>query len=371
LETLLPFFRKLIATQNYYDAINAYKAIIQELHRIDYKFEAPQFSIFDPSMKQFHIDLLQSETAALVSLIRGLRKSNSSRQFILHLLTLIPNQQIRRDPLMAAEMLRYAGYWNNRSLVQKALDALEFPFYNESHSLSLPQKRYDFHEDLWSAILYAHVYVGLFDASRSIIPAMQREGLAPRVEDMSNIVGGVAKWNLDNGYELAVKLEEMLDVSAYETLLELALEQNHTVIVMWAKRLIASETSPNRWMGALGIQKIPTSFKMESELSITLTSTTGIQTARGVGAIIKHTAETQGVETAVRMLVDLSSSMTFSRDVYDKLYHIACDSESFSCGMWLASELRERGWMPRKYRELKWKNGQSRQTLRQPKYRTR
>jgi hypothetical protein len=353
LQTLLPYFRKLIATQNYYDAINAYQAILQRLHRGGSKSQT-EFNIFDPDMIPLHVHLWQSETGALISLIRGLRQTKSCHQFILHLLSFVPRKQIRRDYFLAAEILRYAGYWDNRSLVQKTLSALGFPFYDKSHPPSEDKKTYNFHEDLWSAILYAHIYVGLVDASHLIFQSMKKVGLAPRFEDMSNIVCGVAKFNLESGYELAIRLEGSVDANAYETLLELALEQNHTAIAEWAQSFVAPEIKPERELPDLEIEINPSCFHMESELSLVTNHITGFRTARGVGAVIKHIAQTKGMESAILMLLDCSS-MTFSRDVYDKLYHIAFDSGDIRCAMYLAMELRARGWMPRKFRELKGK----------------
>jgi beta-glucosidase-like glycosyl hydrolase len=90
---------------------------------------------------------------------------------------------------------------------------------------------------------------------------------------------------------------------------------------------------------------------MNSDLSSTLSKLTPTRTSRAVGAIIKHVAVIEGVEKAISMLVD--SSMTFSRDVYDKLYQIAYENGQIQCAMWVATELRQRGWMPQYYRDVK------------------
>jgi hypothetical protein len=350
LEILLPFLRKLVTTENYHDAIRVYKAVIDKLRRFEFK-TAKKVDILDPSIAQFHSSFLHHEMDALVDLFRGLRQSESSHEFVIHLLSLIPRQVVRDNPVVAAEMLYYAGYWNNRDIVRKVLNAIKHPFYDESYTIPSQPPRYEFSEDIWSAILYAHVHVGLVNSSRPIIQSMQAQGLAPRPGDMSAIVCGVAKFNLDNGYDLAVKLGEALDVSAYETLLELALERDNVEIAEWAKSRVAYDRHQKQLRTVDEEVQTPTVFDMNSDLSSTLSKITARRTPRAVGAIINHVAVTQGVEKAISMLVD--SSMTFSRDVYDKLYQIAYENGQIHCAMWVASELRQRGWMPQYYREVK------------------
>ena len=284
MEILLQFFRKLVATENYDDAIRVYRAVIEELHRFEFK-TTEKVDILDPSTTQFHDSSLHHEMDVLIDLFRGLCQSESSHEFIIHLLSLIPRQNIRDNPAVAVEMLHYAGYWNNRDLVRKVLNALGHPFYDESHIAFSPPPRYEFSQDIWSAILYAHVYVGLVNSSRPIIQSMQSQGLAPRPGDMSAIVCGVAKFNLESGYDLAIKLGESLDVSAYETLLELALERNDPEIAEWAKSRVAYDPPHEQPQSPLTVDdevQIPKAFDMNSDLSSTLSKITPTRTSRAL-----------------------------------------------------------------------------------------
>jgi pentatricopeptide repeat protein len=289
----------------------------------------------------------------MTELIHGIRESERAHEIVTGILAMIPKDILATNQPLAAEILRYGGYWNDRDTVRRTLQAINHPFYDETYEPTDSIPSVDFAADTWSAILYAHVQLGHVDSSPYIFQSMQHYNLLPRTADMSTVVSGVAKFNLEAGWELATKLASSLDISAYETLLEIALERGNKEIVEWAKRLVAYD--PPSGTGSMTSEDeipSPESFGMTSVLSLAMkTGAIPTRTSRAVGAIIADVAKTKGIETAILMVMD--SSMEFSRKVYDKLYNIAFDNEEILCAMWIAGEMRQRGWMPRKYKDLK------------------
>jgi hypothetical protein len=292
-----------------------------------------------------------------IDLLQGIRHSQRCQESITELLNLLPSTLISTNHPLAAEILHYAAYWNNRTLVQKTLNTLHHPFYDESYvpnpSFTPPDT---FSPPLWSAILYAHVQLGLINSSRLILQSMQTYNLPPRPEDMSAIVCGVAKYDLEAGYNLTLDLFQSVTIDAYETLLEIALERGHEAITEWAKGLVAYEGPRESW---IRVQRdsdeemsSPGVFEMESQLSSSLArAEIPTCTARAKGTIIIHVARTEGIGPAILMV--LGSRMEFSRGMYDGLYEIAFEREQFDYAMWVANEMIERGWIPQNYRGLK------------------
>lgn len=352
-EILMSFFEKLLATENYEDALHVYSVLLQSQSQ-----EAPNdgpTNGTDPTLQKSHIEFVQRQPALVVALLRGARRSSQSQPYITELLTIIPADTIFRNHHLAVEMLLYAGYWGNQDLVRGTLKAIGHPFYDETHTDTKNTPRYTFSEEIWSAILSAHVHLGLINASKRILRSMQNDGLQPRPKDMSAIVCGVAKFNLTAGYDLATKLVDSLNIDAYETLLEMALEQRNEEIVNWAKGLVAYECPEEPWVQSqiLSDEELldPQSYKMDSQLSAAMAfASIPTRTPRAVGAIIKHVASTGGTEVAIPIL--LNAKMAFSRDVYDRLYEIAFENGQLQHARWLANEMRQRGWMPRNYQAL-------------------
>lgn len=346
-DILLLLFERLVTTQNYEEAIHVYSALLRR--RLLDNGKLKHKSHHTP--ERVHISFVLQHTSLFVELLRGLRKSNQSQEYITELLTAIPTNVITRNHNIAAEILQYAGYWNNRELVQIVLNAFHHPLYDESFDTTSHVSKLEFSAELWSAILYAHVQLGLVNSSRAILQSMQRHGLQPRSEDMSAIVCGVAKFDLESGHDLAIKLSESLAIDAYETILEYALEQDHSQITKWATNLIAYEPRTNIYPQVVDDEFFhPSSFSMPSELSTN--STIPTCTARAKSAIIKQTAQKEGIGPSILLLL-ATSKMAFGRDVYDGLYDIAFDNGQLQYAMWIANKMREKGWMPRDYRALK------------------
>jgi hypothetical protein len=290
---------------------------------------------------QYHVSILQEEMDAVIQLLHGLRASKSAHDLIKTIITMIPNETFTANRPLSAEILRYAGSWSDRDLIRRILAALNHPLYDESFQPSFPYE-IDFDPDTWSAILYAHVQLGLINSSRFIFQTMAERGLSPRSSDISIIVSGVARSNLETGHLLAIKLARSLDITAYETIFELALEAKNREIIEWAHGFVVHDDKDT----------LPISFGMLSGLSSAMgTGILPTRTPRAIGAIIKRIAKTSRLGIATQMLK--KSSLQLHRDVYDELYDIACDSGQIRRARWLADEMRKRGWMPRNYRALK------------------
>ena len=240
-------------------------------------------------------EFVQQYPELIVKLLHGLRKSTQSQEYVTELLNLLPQQAIITSPDLAAEALRYAGYWSNQGLVRKILNALGHPLYDESFDPHGQPSIFDFSAEMWSAILYAHVQLGLINSSRLILQSMQLHGLQPRSEDMSAIVIGVAKYNLEGGYDLAIKLSDSLTIDAYETILEFALERGHAEITEWAKSLVVYERPTDSWEIPMDENLLhPESYKMNSELSTAMANASvPTCTPRAKGAIIRQVAVTR------------------------------------------------------------------------------
>lgn len=345
-DILLKLFEKLIATQNHEEAIHVYSALLRS--RLQ-KGNGRQ----ERTPEQIHVEFVQQHPNLIVKLLHGLRKSTQSQEYVIELLKLLPEQTITNHPELAAEALRYAGYWSNQGLVRTILNAIHHPLYDESFDPHGQPCTFGFSAEMWSAILFAHVQLGLVNSSRLILKSMQLHGFQPRSEDVSAIVIGVAKYNLEGGYDLAIKLSESLTIDAYETILEYALKQGHEGITEWAKNLVVYERRLDSWeMPADDNLLYPESYKMNSVLSTAMeNASVRTCTPRAKGAIIRQVATTEGIGPAILLL--LGSQLKFSRDVYDGLYDVAFDGGHLQYAMWLANEMRERGWMPRDYRALK------------------
>ena len=352
-ELLWKLFQRLLQTHNFEDASRVYSTYLQShIPNIDNRATRGK-----SGFGQAHISLVQKQPQMFIDLLRGIRHAQSCQESITALLNILPSTLISTHHTLAAEILHYAAYWNNRTLVQKTLNTLHHPFYDESYvpnpSFTPPDT---FSPHLWSAILYAHVQLGLINSSRLILQSMQSYNLHPRPEDMSAIVCGVAKYDLEAGYNLTLDLFQSVTIDAYETLLEIALERGHEAITEWAKGLVAYEGPRESWVR---VQRdsdeemsSPRVFEMESQLSSSLArAEIPTCTARAKGTIIKHVARTEGIRPAILMV--LGSRMEFSRDMYDGLYEIAFEREQFEYAMWLANEMIERGWIPQNYRGLK------------------
>src|SRR5208282_3392256 len=186
-DVLLMLFDKLIATQNYEDAVHVYSALLRS--RLS-RGKGHQ----ERSPNDIHAEFVQQYPKLIIDLLRGLRKSIQSQEYITELLNLLPQQAIITSPDLAAEALRCAGYWSNQCLVRKILNTFRHPLYDESFDPHGQPSIFDFSAEMWSAILYAHVQLGLINSSRLILQSMQLHGLQPRSEDVSAIVIGVAKY---------------------------------------------------------------------------------------------------------------------------------------------------------------------------------
>jgi len=240
------------------------------------------------------------------------------------------------------------------------LDALHHPFYDESY-LEKPHGRpssLKFSPEVWTAILSAHVHLGLINSSRFILESMQANGIQPRPEDMSAIICGLAKSDLEAAHDLAIKLANSVTIEAYETLLKIGLERGHSKIIEWAKGLVARERPVESWVQPHIPNDEPVeyafSFAMKSELQVAMAEASiPTCTPRAIGTLITHIAKTKGIPEAIVQLSQ--SSMRFPREVYDELYGIALERNLLSCAMWLANEMRKRGWIPYAYAILKHK----------------
>ena len=348
-DTLLMFLKKLIETQNYEEAIHTYSALLRSRLLNEQKVK-PRLN---HTPEQVHITFVLQHTHLFVELLRGLRKSNKSQEYVIELLAALPAKVITRNHNLAAEMLRYAGSSNNRNLVHTILNALHHPLYDESFDPHDQPSNFQFSAEMWSAILYSHVQLGLINSSRLILQSMQQDGLQPRSEDVSAIVCGVTKFDLESGFDLAIKLSESLNLDSYETILEIAIELDNTKIMEWARNLVAYESPKISYITADEELLSPTSYEMKSELSIAMENASlPTCTPRAKSLIIKQTATKNGIASAILQLIN-SEEMPFQRDVYDGLYDIAFDSGQLQYAMWIANEMRSRGWMPRDYRALK------------------
>ena len=349
-DLLFRLFEKLLLTQNFEDASRVYFAYLQSQLP---NSESPS----DPSFCKAHISFVTQHPHLFINLLRGIKHLKQFQDSVTELLNILPSAFISVHQSLAAEILRYAAYWNNRALVQKTLHALHQPFYDESYVPNpslLPSDNLS--PQLWSAILYAHVRLGLINSSRLILQSMQAYDLSPRPEDMSTIVCGVARYDIVAGYNLALDLFQSVTTEAYETLLEHALEQEHAEITEWAKSLVAHEGPSEAWISHRKQSNeeslCPGVFEMKSQLSSSLAKAeVPTCTSRAKGTIIKYTARKEGIGQAILMLSE--SRTEFSREVYDGLYEIAVEREQSEYAMWLASEMIERGWIPRDYRGLK------------------
>src|SRR5947207_930571 len=125
------------------------------------------------ALEDVHVEFAQQHPNLIANVLHGLRKSARFREYVTELLNLLPEQAIINNSHLAAEALRYAGYWSNQDLVRKLLNALHHPLYDESFDPQRQPSSFNFSTEMWSAILYAHVQLGLINSSRLILQSMQ------------------------------------------------------------------------------------------------------------------------------------------------------------------------------------------------------
>ena len=352
----------LVRTDNFEDASRIYSTFLDS--RVPkVKNNINPFDGINRLFEQQHVSFVQKYPDLFIDLLRGIRHSQQCQESITNLINLLPPDLISQNQSLAAEILRYAAQRNNRPLVQKTLQTVNHPFYDESYTPTpTPSPTPStFTPHLWSAILYAHVHLGLINSSRLILQSMATHNLPPRPEDMSAIVSAVANQDLEAGYNLALDLFQSITIETYETILSLALRLDHLEIAQWAKNLVAYEGPRNAWAAARGytdgddageLVVRPRVFEMSSRLAESLAKAeVPTCTARARGMIVRHVARREGMESAVLALV--GSRMEFKRDVYDGLYEIAFERGEYEYGMWVANEMIERGWIPQNYRGLK------------------
>jgi hypothetical protein len=339
---LMVLFRQLVETDNCDEARRVMLASIRFDGRKDELVNSKELKAF--------IDV---NPRSFVNLVRGLRTSAKSQEPLFKLLRGIPQQVYVENQAVTAEALRCAGSAGDKEMVRGVLSAIGFPFLDGQHVPNdASTAGSNFSSDLWSAILYAHVQLGLFDASQFLLQSKQANGFQPGPEDTSIIICGLAKANLESGYALALKLSETLTIRACEELLELALQNGHTEMIAWAKAQVAYQV--DSWLQnelKRGLQDpLPTPFMMNSVLSEDHRPT---RTNRAVGAIIKHVAITEGFTKAAQILDALP--IRVGRDVYDTLCKIAFKAEEYHYAFFLSTQMLKQGWMPHNYRYLIWK----------------
>ena len=360
-EILGNMFERLVRTENFEDASHVYSTFLEsQISNVKNSDSRPAEK--DDAFEQEHISYVRQHTQLFIDLLRGIRHSHQCQESVTELLMLLPPTLLSTNQPLAAEILRYAAYWTHRPLVQRTLQTVAHPFYDESYHPTPTTSTFSppntFTPQLWSAILYAHVQLGLINSSRLILQSMTMNNIPPRPEDMSTIVCGVAQQDLEAGYNLALELFQSVTIEVYETILELALHRDNAEIVEWARGLVAYEGPQESWVRVQkdsGDEEMlnPRVFEMESELSLSLAKAeVPTCTARAKGTILKHVARREGVGKAILGLLR-ASRMEFGRDVYDGVYEIAVERGEVEYGMWVANEMIERGWIPRNYRGLK------------------
>ena len=339
---------KLVKTQNLEQAMQVYESI---LHTASTEaLDNPE----NHTPENIHIAVTQQIPTLLCGILRGLREFGRQEEYIVDLLIRLPVDVITADAALTVEALRYAAFAQNRTLVRSLLTALSYPLYDEDYvpNEDPPLAHHSFSPDIWSAILYAHTQLGYINSSRYVLQSMVAGGYQPRNQDMSTIIAGTAKIDLNTAYDMAVQLSESIDHEAYETILEVALERGDQRIVEWAKAQVAYEGTPGPVILEEDQSLHPPSFEMTSALSDAMADASiPTCTPRAQGILIKHISRKEGLAPAILML--LSSRGEMRRDVYSTLFEVACQGGRWKYAALIAEEMRRRGWMPRDYRGVK------------------
>jgi hypothetical protein len=355
---------KLVKTNNIEQALKVYESMLHCLPSNDQ--ENPEQHTPDG----IHAAVTKQIPDILTGLFHGLHALHLKSDFAVHLIAMLPPELVLANRDLTIAALRYAAFCQRKTLVHFLLAGLPHPLYEETYvEPAIPSPRGPFSPEIWSAILFVHTELGYINSSRWIIQSMIAGGVQPRNEDLSAIVAGTTQVDLNAGYEMAVQLSESIDHTAYEVILEIALERGDTRISEWAKGYVAYEGPP----GPVELEEDqsfrPASFEMPS-LRTDVTAPTCTPRARGL--LIKHIAQTDGLAAAILTL--LSEKTDLARDVYDTLFTLSFKDAKWDYAQWISGEMRRRGWMPRDYRAMKLEIRRAQRSVRKvgappPKYR--